>query len=352
MADIDLFHYRTLLGIISNNVNNPTFLRDRYFPRTVSFTSKAVDIDIIDKRQRKMAPFVRPRSPGSLSYLSGYHTDTFEPALINPMIPLSGEDVLVKAPGETIYSPMSPEQRMAMMTRDALSTLDEEITRREEWMAAQALFTGKIPVKGEGIDVEIDYWHDFAENEKPQTTVAVKWDQSGADPLGDLRAVYDHVGNESGLTPVEAILGADAWQALLKVLLTNGAMDVRRIVLGEIQPQELPNGVSYKGTLLEPNLRLYTYNGLYLDDETNKNVPFVPKDKVLIACRDVKTTRAYGMVNILTEDNKSQWVAAPRVPNSWVQRTEPVGRVIQVSSKPLPIINQPQGFHVMTVIGS
>lgn len=110
MADIDLFHYRTLLGIISNNVNNPTFLRDRYFPRTVSFTSKAVDIDIIDKRQRKMAPFVRPRSPGSLSYLSGYHTDTFEPALINPMIPLSGEDVLVKAPGETIYSPMSPEQ--------------------------------------------------------------------------------------------------------------------------------------------------------------------------------------------------------------------------------------------------
>ena len=45
------------------------------------------------------------------------------------------------------------------------------------------------------------------------------------------------------------------------------------MILGEIAPRNLPNGVRYIGWLADPGLELYAYNEVYLDDWTNPENP-------------------------------------------------------------------------------
>jgi hypothetical protein len=41
-----------------------------------------------------------------------------------------------------------------------------------------------------------------------------------------------------------------------------------------------------------------------------------------------------------------EWYAARRVPHSYIQE-RPAARIIQLNARPLPIINQVQGFSVL-----
>lgn len=347
---ISLFDLRTLLGVVKNAPRVKSFLRDTYFSNVVTCSTETVDIDVVDLEKKKMAAFVSPLSGGSFTYRDGYSTHTYKPPMIAPKIPTSAADILKRMPGETIYATRSPEQRAQQIIADNLQYLDRQITRREEWMAAQALFTGAVSIKGEGVNDVISFWP-AEESKKPYTEVATKWDASGADPLADLDALCEKTADASGLTPVRALLGAKAARALVAKLTKDGVLDDRRIDLGSIQPaSELPAGARYIGTLRYPQLELYTYSEKYVDDATGDLTPLVPEDKVLISCAEAQTTRAYGIVNIIDAAGNSQWIEGDRVPNSWVQRERPAGQVVQMTSRPLLIVNQPQAFRVAKVI--
>lgn len=70
--------------------------------------------------------------------------------------------------------------------------------------------------------------------------------------------------------------------ALRKFLNDEGVqklLDNRRIEMGLIHPKDLDGGVKYIGHLNDPDLDIYTYNGVYLDDWTN---PLAPETKPLI----------------------------------------------------------------------
>ena len=64
--------------------------------------------------------------------------------------------------------------------------LDDSISRREEWMCAQALTTGAIQIVGKGVNEEID----FGFTNKVVLTGAEQWGQSGADILGMLEDCF------------------------------------------------------------------------------------------------------------------------------------------------------------------
>ena len=61
------------------------------------------------------------------------------------------DDLLSRMAGENPYSGKTPADRAVEKLARDFSELDEMITRREEWMCAQALYTGVIPIVGEGI---------------------------------------------------------------------------------------------------------------------------------------------------------------------------------------------------------
>ena len=343
---MNIFDTRTMLGMVNQADFTPTtFLRDRYFATVRKFDTAKVDVDIVDPSGRKLAPFVNPKIGGKIIERHGYRTNTYEAPEVSPQMITTAEDMLKRLPGETVYSGMSPTERAAQQLGADLRELDEIITRREEAMCAEALFTGKVTVKGDGYDEVVDFWS-AVESEKPVTTLTTKWSDAAADIIGDLRKIRRTVIQKSGMTPTEVICGADVIDVLLKDKNVAAALNTRRVDLGMIQIQDLPNGVTYYGNL--GGIDIYGYDSWYLGED-GEEAAFVPAKQVLMAAPGVKTTMAYGCVALAGDDTVA-FYAERRVPDSWVQRANPSGRVVQIKSRPLPIINQPLGFHVITAL--
>src|SRR5690606_28124997 len=144
----------------------------------------------------------------------------------------------------------------------------------------------------------------------------------------------------------------DAIDALLANEKLQKQLDLRRVDMGEIDPQLLPNGVTYYGRIKAAGLDLWGYDEWYLDDNGDEQ-PMVPTKSVLIGSPLVRTTMAYGAVVLMRGDEGNQApaiYAGRRVPDSWTQRKNPAGRIVQIKSRPLPIIHQIDGFRVLKVL--
>lgn len=348
---MNMFDTRKMLGAIQEgNLKTKTFLRDRYFANVKTFDTARIDVDIVGKGNRKMAPFVHPKVGGKVMDREGYTTNSYEAPEISPMRVTTAEDMLKRQPGESIYGGKSPEQRAAEQLGSDLAWLDEKIARREEWMCATALFNGAIDVKGDGYNGEvISFWPTAAED-KPLTTLAKKWTAEGvtaATIMKDLRDVRRAMIKNSGITPTEIVCGSQVVDILVEKLAEAGALDNRRVDLGQINPQQLPNGVTYWGYLKDSALDIYSYDEWYVDDAGNE-VPMIPADSILMASPNAQTTLAYGVVSLLDEKaDTMHFYEGSRIPDSYISRKNPSGRVVQIKSRPLPIINQVHGFHVI-----
>lgn len=350
---MNIFETRTMLEALKVGKPAHTFLRDRYFGNVKTFTTKKIDIDIV-KGKRKLAPFVAPKIGGKTVERDGYTTDSFEAPEVSPDMVTTAEDIDNRLPGQTIYGAPDPNETVRIQLGEDLAELDNMITRREEVMAAEALFTGQITVKGEGYDEVIRYWPSSAPDQPYEAlTGGAAWDQATATPLQDLREKRRAIIQSSGVTPTEAVMGTQAVDAFLARLEAEKvALDYRRVDMGVIDPQHLPNGVTYWGYLKDSALDIYSYDEWYLND-AGVEVPMVPVDTVLIGSPRARTTMAYGRVTLMrgSGDNAApEFFAERRVPDSWTQRKNPAGRIVQIKSRPLPIVHQIDGFFVLKVL--
>lgn len=348
---MDMFSTRTLLGAIEESkLSANTYLRDKYFSNRINFDTEKIDIDIVGANKRKVAPFVHPKIGGVVVEREGYKTNSYEAPEISVQRVTTAEDMLKRSPGETIYGGKTPNQRAAAQIAKDLKDLNERITRREEVMCAEALFTGKVTIKGEGYDEVLNYWPQSA-GEQPQTTVSTVWSDAGIgalDIMSDLRGIRRGVMQKSGLTPRELICGADVVDVMIEKLAAAGALDNRRVDLGQINTQMLPNGVTYWGYLKDSALDIYSYDEWY-EDENGVEQPMVPNNSLLMCAPGARTTLAYGLVS-LAGDNDVKFYSGSRIPDSWVQRANPSGRVVALKSRPLPIIHDIHGFHVIKAL--
>lgn len=348
---MDMFTTRTMLAMVEEGQKSTnTWLRDRYFKNRPTFNTQKIDFDIIGRGGRKIAPFVNPKVGGVVMTREGYRTESYEAPELSPMRVTTAEDMLKRLPGETIYSGKTPTQRAAEILGRDLSDLDDIITRREEVMCAEALFTGKVTVKGEGYDEVLNYWAHLDESEKPTTTLATKWDAADVKAehiMADLRTLRRSMIQTGGFNPHELICGTKVVDLLLSKLGTANQLDMRRVDLGQINPQMLPNGVTYWGYLKDSGLDIYSYDEWYIDGDEEK--PMVPEKLCMLASPNAKTMLAYGVVS-LTGDDHVRFYEGARVPDSWVQRANPSGRIVQIKSRPLPIVQQVHGFHVVNAL--
>lgn len=62
--------------------------------------------------------------------------------------------------------------------------------RREELMCAQTIFTGKIPIIGDGVNEEIDF---FFTNKETISEAKKKWTADTSDPIADLKRWHETV---------------------------------------------------------------------------------------------------------------------------------------------------------------
>lgn len=343
---INMFDTREMLPMLEEAKTANSFLKNLFFSNEVTHETKHVDIDIWAGK-RRLAPFVNPKVGSKTVERLGYKTETYEPPQVAPDMVTTAEDMLKRSPGEDIYGAKSPNQRAAeQLTKDMIE-MDDMITRREESMCAQALFEGEIDVVGEGVNDTIQYWSQLAAQDQPTVALGAgaRWNEATSDVLANLRSWRRTTVQKSGIAATNAVLGTDAAESLLSNEALVKLLDTRRIDMGEISPEFLPDGVTYYGRLKGSAIDLWGYDEWYIDTNGNE-VPMVPAKKVLLGSPSVRTSMLYGCVVDPVEGS----FALPRVPVSWTQRKDPAGRILAVKSKPLPAIHQIYGFYVAQVL--
>lgn len=341
---VDMFSTRTMLGMITEGERKSrNFFRDRYFKNRPTFNTEKVDIDIVGINNRKLAPFVHPKIGGVAVDRTGFRTESYTAPEISPMRVTTAEDMLKRSPGETIYSTKSPQQRAAEQLGKDLAELDEMISRREEVMCREAILEGKVTIKGEGYDEVLNYWPE-AEADKPTAELVA---DNAVEIMKGFRTIRRNMIQKAGFVPTEVICGNTAMDTIIEKLIDAKALDTRRVDMGQIDPKALPDGVTYWGYLKDSALDLYTYDDWYYDDEAKAEVPMMPENKILMAAPGGGTTLAYGITSIIGADTVTFHEGA-RIPNSWVQKANPAGRVVQIKSRPLPIVNQIYRFRTIT----
>jgi hypothetical protein len=349
MANINLYKTTTMKCVMDLLVPVHTFLKDTFFSmQPETFVTEKVLLDY-RKGKRKMAPFVAPRVGGITLDRQGFKTFEYAAPRLAPQRALTIDDLSSRAYGENLISNRTPADREAELLAKDLQELDEAIARREEWMAAQLLFTGKVIAKGYAdssskniIEDELDY----GLTNKTVLAGTDKWDQADADIYGQLEDQRLDVIEKSGRAPTVLVMGTSALKAFRSNAKIKELLDVRNMYFGSYNPTIKSDAVTYIGRLNELGLDIYTYNDWYEDDDGNTN-PFVPTNQVLMALPgDGKFM--YGAVTQLENGNFYTYEGT-RVPKHWADEINEI-KMIKVSSRPLPCPCNIDGWAVLEVI--
>lgn len=351
----DLYTTRNMLPLIEEIKLPSKFLKERYFGRMRTFESKIVEFDLLLGRRQKAIP-IHFKQGDILVGRLGFKTYSLEAPYFCPSTLTTAEDVInYRQAGEHCYSTRSLRERLSEIAGRDLRRLESLLIAAEEDLCAQILFYGKLPASYTKMDKDINLWEDLAEAAQPVTKLAGDslWSGTKANPLKDLRTVRRTVIQRSGISPREAIMGTEAIEAFLAYLEKSGqVLDNRRLDLGFITPENLPEGVTYWGNLRDSGLDIYSYDATVTNADETEITPVIPAKAVLVGSQSVMTTMCYGACPVLEGNGVDFSIAAlPRVPSSYVSTKSPVGKVLRLATRPLPIVHEVQGFHVLWPLG-
>ena len=139
-ASAEIYRTSTILAGMVNIPRASVFLRDKLFSRVVTVPTDQVDISFY-KGKAKLAPYCSRFAVGTAVPRERQQLRLFSPPFMKPVRTLTADDVFYRSmsiPGA------DTGQRDAQLLVLDLDELDQDISRREEWMVSQALFTGKI----------------------------------------------------------------------------------------------------------------------------------------------------------------------------------------------------------------
>lgn len=345
---VSIYDPRYLAEVVRLAPQIHTFMRDSFFTKKKTSPAERIDFDLV-KGDRRMAAFVHPRKGGKVLSASGYETLSYKPPLINPYDITTADQLMNRLPGEELYSGMTPAQRAAQKQIEEYNRLNDAVVRREEWMCAQAIMTGQIPIVGEGVNEIIDFGFT---NTKKLTGTAM-WGADKAEIVKNLREWKRDV-SKNGFSNVDmCIMGSKALDLFLDDLDIRSRLDTKNYGFGIINVQELPNGLTYYGHLNDPSLDIYCYNEYYLDDWTDPEhpatKPLVDPNKIVLINHAPNFLMGYGLCTYIDEASK-QWVSAQadRLLRSYVEH-HPDRRLMEVQSHPLPIPDKVDSWMVVEV---
>jgi hypothetical protein len=348
--EISIYDPRTMGKVISRLAPVKTFFRDTFFKNVQTFNTKSIDVDM-KKGSRALAQFVHPRAGSAAVLNEGYETRTFTPPTIAEKKVTGVDDLLTRSPGEALYSGTSPAERAVLKMADDFRELNERISRREEWMSAQAILTGTIPIIGKGVNYPIDFGFS---NKETITTAAKKWSAATADPLADIERWHMEVQRKGFVNCDICVMAADVAAAFINNEKVQKLLDVRAYDLAVIAPRDLANGVKYLGTIHKLGLSIYQYNEWYLDNWTNpaapEEKPIIPSGTVVLISTGAQYSMYYGAVTLIDENTKGFFtVQGNRVPRTWIEN-DPPRRFLELNSLPLPVPHEVDSWFVAVVL--
>jgi hypothetical protein len=350
--EVNIYEPRKMMKVIKKNAPVTTFLRDKFFRNRQTFVTETFDVDFV-KGARELAPFVSPLIGGKAVRNRGYQTKNYHASLVAPYIVTTAGDLMSRYPGEDLYSDRAPADRAVEKLADDLRRLEDMATRREEWMCAKALFTGMIPIIGDGVNEVIDF--EFT-NIVEITDPTLKWNAETADILENIQDWRTKVRQTGYVNCDIAVMARDVANAIIANPAIQKLLDIKNYDLAVIKPKELPGGVKYIGTIQSEGLDLYTYDEVFLDENQpdGNGEPtlqkLVPDGYIALLSSKASYSMYYGAIHYIPE-GQTNFVTAEgtRVPHSWVARN-PDRRFLSLQSRPMPIPHEVDSWCVAKVL--
>lgn len=331
----------TMLEVVNTLDTFEPFLLNMFFPEMVNFATSKIEFDVIDE-DMQLAPFVSPMVAGKADKANGGELRSFKPAYVKPKNVVDPERVIKRKAGEPIGGgTMSPDQKRNAIITDLLLEHQKKIMRRKEWMAAQALLTGKVTVEGEDYPkVEVDFKRDAGN--AITLAGALTWDKANlatATPLEDVDAWG--VLCEGPITKL--VFDRLSWADFIRFQEVKDLMDTRRGSQSQLElgPDNGERDYSYKG-MLGADIECWVYSGYY-KDETGVKQNYMPDNTVIAGSAAVQGVRAHGAIL----DGEAGYQALDFFPKNWVQK-DPAVEYVMSQSAPLMIPKRPNAIVTVT----
>ena len=321
-------------------------LLNMFFPMEQVFETEEVYFDKV-QRARRLAPLVYPTVAGKADRSRGYKTGSYKPGYLKPKHIIEPNKALKRRAGERLLGEMTPMQRFELAMLDNFLIEDDEITRMEEWMAAQLLLTGAMTLSSPDhptmvIDIDRPSTHTVA------LTGSLRWGQAGVDPLQNLRSWAKIVQQDSGFHPSTVVLDPLAADLLLSSASVTKVMNTYRQTSGNVDLQGatafggLGEEVKYLGNIAQ--FDIYQYQQLYADN-TGTVQQFMPNNSVIMGNpKGCQGTRTYGAIR----DFDASLKALPRFPKVW-RENDPSASFTMMQSAPLPLLGWSEATFAATV---
>lgn len=364
MQIVQLFETYFLLESLVKIPSVSTFVRDTFFPNRIYSPQENVMVDF-RKLSRIMAPLVPEDAGHTIVQRQNFQTQVYNTPFIAPTRQLSVKDLRDRLPGDTPFTVKTPVQRAAELITLDMVELDKLITRREEWMAVQAILTGQIPLvwkdpnSGNTLTQLIDY---TGGGQRPGVNTvtlgaSAKWDQTTSNPLGDLLTFYFLTLKVSALAPNILILDPVAWNLFYlnanveKVFYSFRGDSGNEI--GVVKPEVMNSAVTYAGRLRYPPLDVYVYNEWYVQDNSTTETTMFPARTAVIGSTESRNSVFYGAVTQLEGDGQGgsaefTYADVPRVPKVWGD-IDHDRRWMRLASRPLPVPTDLREWTILNV---
>ena len=319
----------------------PLFMQ-MFFPTFVTFPTEEVAFDKV-KKDRRLAPFVAPMVAGRARRERGGKLTTLKPAYVKETDVLRPGRLLQRRLGEEFNSGANAASRHDLALADLLVEQEEKVTGREEWMAVQAVLTGKVVMEGEDYEAqEVDYGRSAA-NQRTLVGVA-KWDTVDRETYDPSEDLEDWAVEANG-TLGAIIMDRKAWRLFSRFKAMKEKLETRRGSTSQLElgPQ-LEKEVMRKGFFGEYEILVYA--GRYTDDDGNK-VGFMPDYTLLMAPVSADNVMAYGGIQD-AKANADGIAEAVRYPSNWFTNNPSV-EWVQTQSAPVPVLFDADEFVVVKV---
>jgi len=335
MADESVvFTPRYMLGVLEKMEPEVTIFLDRWCKDAPPQDTDIVDLD--KKRgRRSVSPYVNPTDEATKLVLQGYDAKTLKLPYLKEQVVITSKDLQQRAPGTVIYSPQGTyASRAEIKAGEAMRELEKRFSTTDEVAFATGLQTGKIPIVGPNINAEVDL-NMPAANLVTLSGTALWSDHTNADPLANLRSWKRIPTNSGGRLSSVCYMGATAADNFLQCAKMTNKLDNRRVVIGQINPMDMPNDIEYLGTAA--GLDIYVNYNRYIDQDGNEQYFMNPK-KVLVGPPSTMAIRHFGAIY-----NLNAIAVVRRYPSSWTKK-DGSARVVQLETASLPIPYEIEDF--------
>ncbi len=342
MASLPIYSTYYLNRLIEKLLPQPRFFLDKFFPTEVQSDKEEIYFDEVVGARVGIAPFVHPLVEAPTIREQGYKTKSFKPAYIKEKTGLTAEKGWTRLPGEAFGGEMTPLQRAEMQLMKDTNRLYERIRNRMELMAAEVVKTGKLTIKGEGINALLDYERDASLTKSLTGTKA--WTNKDQSMTEFFEGIQRDVAalNLNQSRPRTVLMGHDAYNLFrqnseVQKLLPDYMRGANLSIEQTPELNQSFSNVIYKGYY--GNASIWLHEGK--SDDGNF---YIDPKQVLFLCDSIQGVRHFGAIQDLDAGLRPQPIFA----KSW-KIEDPSQRLVLLQSAPLLVTYDPNTASLITV---